>query len=207
MSKTRKAADAEHKATRKVARKRNTMIVGTLGKASEIADQPPLIAISLITMVAGMVLRQPVALRTGTRMLASHLIATSIKTVIKRSVDRTRPARALARGGHKVEKGKGAKDSGLNSFPSGHTAGAVAIAQAVTNDVPAAALPMRLAAGSIGAMQLPRGKHYASDVVVGAAIGWLSERIASAAMAAAGEVRTSRNKQEAREAEAAAHPS
>lgn len=182
MSKASKAAEAEHEATRKVARRRNHPVVAALGNASEIADQPPLIALSLFTIAAGAVLRKPVTVRVGSRMLASHLLATWIKTMVKKSVDRTRPERALERGEHRIAKGKGAEDSGLNSFPSGHTAGAVAVAQAVARDVPDAALPARLAAGSIGAMQLPRGKHYISDVLVGAAIGWLSEAVVSKAM-------------------------
>lgn len=206
MGKARQAADAEHKATRKVARKRHHPVVATLGAASEIADQPPLIVLSIATIVTGAVLRRPTTMRVGTRMLASHAIATGMKTAIKASVDRTRPARALARGGHRVEKGKGAKDGGLNSFPSGHTAGAMAVAEAIARDVPAAALPMRAAAASIGAMQLPRGKHYLSDVLAGAAIGWLSERIASAAMVAAERALESMADRRA-EAETRAHPS
>ena len=183
MSKAKRAAQAEDKATRKAAKHRDHPLVAIPGKASEIADQPPLIALSIATLLVGAVLRRPAVVRSGVRMLASHALATGIKSIVKSSVDRTRPARAIARGGHSVRKGRGSKDSGLNSFPSGHTAGAVAVAQAIAVDVPAAALPVRLLAGGIGALQLPRGKHYLSDVAVGAVIGWASERIASAVLA------------------------
>jgi undecaprenyl-diphosphatase len=149
------------------------------GKASELADQPPLIALSAGTMVAGALLRHPAVLRAGTRMLASHLIATGVKTVLKSAIDRTRPARAVKEG-HRIGQGDGAEDSSLNSFPSGHTAGAVAVAQAVAHESTAAGLPLQAAALGVAAMQPRRGKHYVSDVVAGAAIGWASERAAGA---------------------------
>ncbi len=48
-----------------------------LGTASEVADQPPLIGLSLATMAAGAALRRPRLLRAGVRMLASELVATA----------------------------------------------------------------------------------------------------------------------------------
>jgi len=37
-------------------------------------------------------------------------------------------------------------------------------------------------AGGVAAMQLPRGKHYLLDTVAGAAIGFVAQRAASAAV-------------------------
>jgi len=208
--KAKRAAEAEHKATREAAKLRNNPIVAAVGAASEVADQPPLVALGLGTLALGALLRRPALARSGARMLAAHAIATGVKTLLKRGVDRTRPARALKDGRHRLTKGRGGGDTDFNSFPSGHTAGAVTVAEAVARDNPRAATPARLAAGAIGAMQLPRGAHYLSDVAVGAAIGWLSERIASAALAA-GErafVQMRANRVEAiAEDEAEAHPS
>ncbi|WP_177200132.1 phosphatase PAP2 family protein [Sphingomonas rubra] len=175
------------------------------GEASELADQPPLIALSAATIVAGVALRRPVVLRAGVRMLASHLAATGVKTILKSMIDRTRPSRAVAEGYH-VGKGDGADDSSLNSFPSGHTAGAVAVAQAVAAEAPLAALPLQAAAIGVGALQPRRGKHYLSDVLAGAAIGWASERLVDAVLrrvAAAIEAHDAPDPEE----EAAAHPS
>jgi len=173
------------KRTHRATRQHDGPVLRAAGKASELADQPPLIALSTATMVAGMVLRHPAVLRAGTRMLASHLIATGIKTVLKSGIDRTRPARAVKEG-HRIGKGDGADDSSLNSFPSGHTAGAVAVAQAVAHESTAAGLPLQAAAIGVAAMQPRRGKHYVSDVVAGAAIGWASERAAGALLRIAG---------------------
>lgn len=205
--KAKRAADAEDKATRTAAKLRDNRVVAAMGSASEVADQPPLVALGLGTLALGAVLRQPTLARSGARMLAAHAIATGVKTLLKHGVDRTRPARALADGRHRLAKGRGSGDTDFNSFPSGHTAGAIAVAEAVARDNPRAATPARLAAGAIGAMQLPRGAHYLSDVAVGAAIGWLSERIASAALAA-GERAFARMRADRGEAaEAEAHPS
>lgn len=151
------------------------------GKASELAGQPPLIAISAATILLGAAMRRPAVLRSGVRMLASHLLATGVKSVLKASIDRTRPARAVKEG-HRIERGSGAGDSSLNSFPSGHTAGAVAVAQAVATESTAAGLPLQVAALGVAAMQPVRGKHYVSDVLAGATIGWVAERIAHAGL-------------------------
>lgn len=208
--KAKKLAKAEHKASAKAAKHRDHPLIAIPGSLSEIADQPPLAVVAGGSLVLGLVLRQPALARAGARMLAAHAIATGLKTMLKGSVDRTRPARALDGGGHKLKDGHGTTDPSLNSFPSGHTAGAVAAAEAVAAEMPAAALPARLAAGAVGAVQLPRGKHYLSDVAAGAAIGWLSERIADAALDA-GERFLERRKADRSAAtalvEAEAHPS
>ncbi len=167
--------------THAAARRDDGALVQAAGKASEIADQPPLVALSAATILVGAVLRRPAVVRSGVRMLASHAIATAAKAALKAAVDRTRPARALQEG-HHAGKGSGTEDSGLNAFPSGHTAGAVAVAQAVATDAPAAALPLQAAAAGVAAVQPSRGKHYISDVVAGAVIGWASQRIASMAL-------------------------
>lgn len=168
---------ADTETTHDVAQNRDTLLVRVAGGASEIADQPPLIAISAVTLVAGVVLRRPVLARTGARMLTAHLIATGIKSAVKRSVVRARPNHAEKIGKPVFEPGK--KDTPpLNSFPSGHTAGAVAVANAVARDAPLAGLATQGAAGVVAALQPPRGTHYVSDVVVGGAIGWVSERAA-----------------------------
>ena len=209
-AKAKRAAHAEHRATAAAARHRHHPLVDAAGTVSDVADQPPLIALSLAMLGGGVLLRRPAIARAGARMLASHLLATGIKTLVKQRVDRTRPGRALADGRHRVGKGNGAQDGELNSFPSGHTAGAVAVAQAASRDLPRAAIPARAAAAGVGAMQVPRGAHYLTDVAVGAAIGWLSEKIASAALDAAERALRQRHADSAERTaleESAAHPS
>jgi len=62
------------------------------------------------------------------------------------------------------------------SFPSGHTASAVAFASAVGTALPATAVPLGLLACAVGYSRVHTGVHYPSDVAAGAVLG-----IASAA--------------------------
>ena len=162
---------------------RANRVVRALGVAGEAADQPPLFAASLLTLGAGALLRQPRLLRAGARMLASELVATGIKAAVKHHVNRTRPHKMLKDGRYALHADeKGSKDEGpWNSFPSGHTAGAVAVGRAVTREYPEAMPASGLAATLVAAIQLPRGQHFVSDIVAGGAIGWVSEALVNAA--------------------------
>lgn len=159
-------------------------VVRALGGASEIADQPPLIAIGVATALAGLALRRPGLARTGIRMLAAELVATGIKHVIKRRVDRTRPHKMIEDGRYRLshEGSDASKEGPWSSFPSGHTAGAVAVARAAARGNPGFALPTGVAAGAIAAIQVPRRKHFPTDVIAGAAIGFLSEWLVDVAV-------------------------
>ncbi|MDB5714733.1 MAG: phosphatase family protein [Sphingomonadales bacterium] len=184
MKKTKHAAKTKvatvEKLDRKVARvagsKRDTPIVKAVGTISDLADQPPLITISTLTIAAGVVVGRDRLVRTGVRMLASHLLATQMKSFVKHRVDRTRPFVILRGDEYHARKGTShAKRE--NSFPSGHTAGAVAVARAVARDFPASAPIGYTAAATAAAVQLPRAAHFASDVLVGAMIGLAAEAL------------------------------
>jgi membrane-associated phospholipid phosphatase len=183
MSKTKKAAKAVAKADREVtlnaARHRDEPVVKAAGFLAEIADQPQLVATSLGTVAIGLIARRPEVIRGGLRMLAAHAAATFVKSAIKHSIDRTRPAKAIEDGGARFEPGD-SHDHDQNSFPSGHTAGAVAVARAVSRDINGAGAPAALITVAVAAVQPANGKHYLSDLVVGAAVGWIAEALVSA---------------------------
>lgn len=200
----KKLARAEHDRLAPVRAWGDRTVVKALGPLAKATDEPPLLALGLGTLALGALVRRPTLAKSGARMVASHLVATGLKTVLKGSVDRTRPN--AVKGEPKLGKGHGTEDTDQNAFPSGHTAGAVAVAQAVSHEVPAAGVPAKLLAGAAGALQVPRGAHYASDVVAGAAIGWLAERLAGAALRA-GERVAARRATARAEAEVEAHPS
>lgn len=174
---------ADRAATHKLAEARDHPVVAAAGAVSEAADQPPLIALGVGTLVLGMVLRRPLLLRSGARMLAAELIATGMKHAIKRTIDRTRPEQAMTTGKRRFARGDSAEHA-QTSFPSGHTAGAVAVARAVAHEVPGAALPAYAAAGAVGAVQMPRGRHYVLDTLAGAVIGYVAEAGAGAVLRA-----------------------
>lgn len=190
MTKVKRAAKALHaadrKATHAAAAKHDAPAMRAVAVAAEIGDQPPLIAISAATLALGLVLQRRTVAEAGARMLASHLLATAIKTAIKRSIDRTRP-HSVKKGHHyRVETG-GSPSHHLSSFPSGHTAGIVAVTRAAARVWPDATPALAATATAIGAVQLPIGKHYGSDVAAGAIVGlvseWAVDRAAAAAIA------------------------
>lgn len=159
-------------------------VVKVAGWLSEVADQPPTVTINLATVTAGLVLHDRRLTRTGIRMLVAHGIATAAKAAIKHNIDRARPILFAGREAHRPTPGE--RDEGPhNSFPSGHTAGAVAVARAVARDYPGAARPAYAAAAGVAAIQIPRGTHFPIDVAAGAVIGWAAEAVAARLLARA----------------------
>jgi membrane-associated phospholipid phosphatase len=148
---------------------------------AEAGDQPPLTAIALFTLTAGMIRKDARMTRAGVHMLAAHGLATGIKTLVKDRVDRTRPNHALDGKGYRLAPGK-SKHGPKRSMPSGHSAGMAAVAAAAASHYPAAAPAIGAAAGAVMAAQLPSRNHYASDVIAGGMIGLVSAMVAGAAL-------------------------
>ncbi len=170
---------ADRDVTLKAAEHRDRPAVKAIGFLAEIGDQPQLVATSIGTTVIGLIARRPDMIRGGVRMLAAHAAATFVKSAIKSSIDRTRPAKAIEDG--KARFGPGdSDDHEQTSFPSGHTAGAVAVARAAARDIDGAGAPAAVITGMVAAAQPINGKHYLSDLVVGAAVGWIAEALVSA---------------------------
>lgn len=170
---------ADLKVAQEAARWRDHPAVKLLGTASEIADQPQLYGLCWATIGLGVAQGNGRLARTGLRMLAAEWLATRAKSAIKHRIDRTRPVVPVDGGDYRMEKG-GSHAKPLNSFPSGHTAGAVAVAVACSSEYPEHRGAALAGAAAIGAIQLPRCAHFASDVGVGAVIGlaagWMVRR-------------------------------
>ncbi|GAA0629548.1 phosphatase PAP2 family protein [Streptomyces thermocarboxydovorans] len=94
----------------------------------------------------------------------------------KRLVRRARPDREAAR----VTVDRHVPMPTSASFPSGHTASAVAFATAVGTVLPATSVPLGALAGAVAYSRIHTGVHYPGDVAAGAVLG-----IASAATALA----------------------
>lgn len=161
--------------------------VRTLGAISDLSDQEPLYAAAAGTLVTAALLRDGRSWRAGTRLLAAHLLATALRGMVKQSVDRTRPDAAAKRGRYVLREGR-RQESDFNSFPSGHTAGAVAVARAIGRDYPGAAAAALSLAALAGAAQVVRSKHYFTDIVAGALIGLAAEAFVDALISRAGRV-------------------
>ncbi|MER8234864.1 phosphatase PAP2 family protein [Streptomyces sp. NPDC094049] len=85
----------------------------------------------------------------------------------KRLVRRPRPDREAAR----VVAGRHVPMPDSASFPSGHTASAVAFATAVGVVLPPAAVPLQVLAMAVGYSRVHTGVHYPGDVAAGAVLG------------------------------------
>ena len=165
---------ADLKVARAVAPVRRSLPVRVLGKASELADQPPLITICAATMLWGLLRGNRSLANAGGRMLAAELVATALKSAVKHQVDRTRPRVVVDGGDYRLEHGHD-HAAEANSFPSGHTAGAVAVARAVARSYPDQRAAAYLGATAVAAIQVPRCQHYPSDLAAGAVIGLAAE--------------------------------
>ncbi|MFD3331350.1 phosphatase PAP2 family protein [Streptomyces sp. NPDC058700] len=95
----------------------------------------------------------------------------------KRLVRRDRPDREAAR----VVAGRHVPMPDSASFPSGHTASAVAFATAVGVVLPPAAVPLQVLAMAVGYSRVHTGVHYPGDVAAGAVLGIASAGLALAA--------------------------
>ena len=165
---------ADAQVTAAVAPIRETAIIRATSALSEIADQPPLVALSALVTAAGLATRDPRLARAGARMLLSHALATWAKGVIKDNVDRSRPHTLTEEGHYRMEPGD-SEASELRSFPSGHTAGGTAVVRALAREYPQTAAPAGIAMSLIAAALIPKQAHYPSDIAAGAAIGWAAE--------------------------------
>ena len=152
---------------------RDTPAIKAIGFVSELGDQPPMRVICAGVIGAGLLRRDRKLARAGLRMLLSHSLATGAKILIKHQVDRTRPKFLEEEGDVGLKRGH-SRGKEQSSFPSGHTAGAVAAAGTFAKDYPEHATPAWVASAAIAAAQVPRCTHYPSDLAAGAAIGLAS---------------------------------
>ena len=103
--------------------------------------------------------------RAGGRMMIAHEAATLAKDLMKTLIDRTRP-RSAAGATRKPKRGDHAAKE-RTSFPSGHSAGAIAAARAFSREFPEHGAEAIGAAAFIAASQVVRSAHYPTDVVAG----------------------------------------
>ncbi len=150
-------------------------IVETIGK---LGDQPELRTLSAMLIGSGLLGGNRRLLRAGVRMLLAHELATLGKDLIKQQIDRTRPHSAKSRREQSVKPGRHTAKT-KTSFPSGHSAGSVAVARAFGRDFPEYQVPALAAAAIVAAMQVPRLNHYPTDVAAGILLGIASEAAAN----------------------------
>jgi membrane-associated phospholipid phosphatase len=109
---------------------------------------------------------------SGRRAAVSGLTAVAATSCVvnllgKRVGHRRRPDRAV----HEVPHARHVRMPTSASFPSGHTAAAVAFAASVGRALPVAGLPLHALAALVGYSRVHTGVHYPGDVIGGAVLG------------------------------------
>jgi membrane-associated phospholipid phosphatase len=157
-------------------------------RLADLGDQPQLRILCGGVIALGVFQRDRRLVLAGTRMLAAHTLATWTKDFVKHRIDRTRP-RSLGdpETDHRLAPGRShAKEE--TSFPSGHAAGASAVARAFARDYPEHKGAAAVAGTILSLAQIPRCAHYPSDVGAGVAIGLASEALVDGAVRLAGHL-------------------
>ena len=145
-----------------------------------MGDQPPLRILCGAVIAAGAWRGDSRLAGTGLRMLAAHTLATGIKTIVKGQVDRTRPSLLIEDCEYEARPGE-SDDHDRTSFPSGHTAGVVAVAAVFGQAYPEHRLAAYSAAAFMALVQVPRRAHFVSDVAAGAVIGLVGAAVTDGA--------------------------
>jgi len=147
----------------------------------KVSDQPELRALCAVLFTLGVVRLDRRMVRASVRMLVAHEAANFIKDTIKRRVDRRRPRNEGSGQAAKPRKGRDTSKA-MTSFPSGHSAGGMAVACAYASVYPERAVPAVAAAAALSASRVVVAAHYPSDVAAGTALGAATNGALSLAM-------------------------
>ena len=166
----------------KLARWRDNRWVKAAAKAGDLGDQEPLYALTGAVFLFGAFRRDRRVMEAGARMFTAVAAADFAKSTIKDLVTRTRPHVLMDEGEYEMEPG-GRHEKPRQSFPSGHAAGGVAVARALSRVYPQAGLAAGAGAAAMGVTRVAKGAHYPLDVVAGAAVGLACEAVLDLAFA------------------------
>lgn len=135
--------------------------------------QPEVYAtVALGTVAAGLISGNDRLARAGGRITGSLLLAGSVSSALKVAVGRRRPFKG-------EEQYHFRPLTSANSWPSGHTTTAFALAASVSDEVRSTPVTIGLytLAGLTGWSRMNDNKHWLTDVLAGAAVGITSAKL------------------------------
>ena len=151
-------------------RSHNLSSLQSLGDLGEkLGNGGTLITISVLLLGAGYLLKRQVWIRTAVDSLLAHGVVALVVNSLKHIIGRPRPRLTHSGGWHWWPS----LQSGLDSFPSGHTSATVAVATVLARVLPRLSwVPFALAAW-VGASRIWRGSHFPGDVIGGMVLGFM----------------------------------
>ena len=120
---------------------------------THFGNSSAVIGLSLLTVTYGKEKNR----QTGRLMSSAFLGSSLIVYTAKRLINRRRPLDI--------------HDTDTPALPSGHTANAFAMATILGNRHPKLRIPLYIGAGMVGFSRIYLGRHYVSDVLMGATVG------------------------------------
>ncbi len=151
-------------------RSHNLSSLQALGDVGEtLGHGSTLITFSLLVLGAGLYLKRRSLTHLGWDSLLAHGVVALVVNGLKHVIGRPRP-RLTHSGGWQWWP---SLDSGLDSFPSGHTSASVAVVTVFARALPRLQWVPFAVAAWVGASRIWRGSHFPSDVVAGMVTGFV----------------------------------
>ncbi len=151
-------------------RSHNLSSLQAFGDAGErLGNGGTLVVLSILVLGTGLYLKRRSLTRLGWDSLLAHGVVALVVNGLKHVIGRPRP-RLTHSGGWQWWP---SLDSGLDSFPSGHTSASVAVATVLARALPRLKWVPFAVAGWVGASRIWRGSHFPSDVVAGMVTGFV----------------------------------